>query len=145
MLQLLYIQVWYYLVTALIQLFQDAKTTPCVRYAQGVLSGTYDNKVFDGLVEAVVTKHDREERGVGMQNFQYAPAWDEMCHILKIHSPHAYESLSSHLPMHTIRSFQYVIILNASRSVILLTGHYSEKKKHGSHDFQWRSAIKHSC
>jgi hypothetical protein len=85
--------------------------TPCVQYAQGVLSGKYDNKVFDGLVVVVVTKHDCEEHGVGMQNFQYFPAWDEMCHILIIHSPHAYESLSNHLPMHTIRSFQHVIIL----------------------------------
>ncbi|EDR05487.1 uncharacterized protein LACBIDRAFT_329804 [Laccaria bicolor S238N-H82] len=52
----------------------NAKSTPCVRYAQGGLSGTYDDQVFSGLVEAVVRKHDREERGVGMQNFRYAPA-----------------------------------------------------------------------
>ena len=87
-------------------LWKDAKTTACVRYAQGVLSGKYDNKVFDGLVEAVVTKHNREQRGVGMQNFHYAPAWDELCHILKIHSPRAYESLSKHLPMRSMRSFR---------------------------------------
>jgi hypothetical protein len=85
---------------------QDARTTPCVWYAQGVLSGKYDNKVFDGLIEAAVTKHDCEERGVGMQNFHFAPAWDELCHILKIHSPRAYESLSNHLPMRSIRSFR---------------------------------------
>ena len=87
-------------------LWKDAKTTPCIRYAQGVLSGKYDNKVFDGLVEAVVTKHDQEQCGVGMQNFHYDPAWDELCHILKIHSPRAYESLSKHLPMRSIRSFR---------------------------------------
>ena len=75
---------------------------------QGILSGKYDNKVFEGLIEAVVTKNDCEEHGVGMQNFQYAPAWDEICHILKIHSPRAYESLSNHLPMRSIRSFRYV-------------------------------------
>lgn len=60
----------------------DAKITPCVRYAQGVLNGEYNNEVFEGLVEAIVTKHDREKHGVGMQNFRYAPAWDELCHIL---------------------------------------------------------------
>ena len=32
-------------------------------------------------MEAIVTKYDREERGVGMQNFHYAPAWDKLCHI----------------------------------------------------------------
>ncbi|KAJ6616541.1 hypothetical protein B0H10DRAFT_2390685 [Mycena sp. CBHHK59/15] len=55
----------------------DAKNTPCIRYAQGVLEGKYNDQVFSGLVEAMVTKIDREERGVGMQNFDHAPAWDE--------------------------------------------------------------------
>ncbi|KAJ7827971.1 hypothetical protein B0H14DRAFT_3719732 [Mycena olivaceomarginata] len=55
----------------------NAKTTPCVRYAQGALSGKYNNDVFNGLVEAMVTKADKEERGVGMQNFKYAPAYEE--------------------------------------------------------------------
>jgi hypothetical protein len=41
-------------------LWKDAKMTLCVHYAQGVLSGKYDNKIFDGLVEAVMTKHDQE-------------------------------------------------------------------------------------
>ena len=89
---------------------QDAKHTPCIRYAQGVLTGKYDNKVFHGLMEAVVTKYDREERGVGMQNFHYAPAWDEMCHILKIHSPRAFESLRTYLPARSARNFRSVTI-----------------------------------
>ncbi|KAJ7857808.1 hypothetical protein B0H14DRAFT_2351989, partial [Mycena olivaceomarginata] len=29
----------------------NAKTTPCVRYAQGTLQGKYDNKIFNGLEE----------------------------------------------------------------------------------------------
>lgn len=73
--------------THYILLQKDAKNTPCIHYAQGVLTGKYDNKVFHGLMEAIVTKYDCEEHGVGMQNFHYPPAWDEMSHVLKIHSP----------------------------------------------------------
>ncbi|KAJ6613396.1 hypothetical protein B0H10DRAFT_1716584, partial [Mycena sp. CBHHK59/15] len=67
----------------------NAKTTPYVRYAQGALQGKYSNEVFNGLVEAMVTKSDKEERGVGMQNFKLAPAYDEFCNVLRINSPAA--------------------------------------------------------
>ena len=60
---------------------QKARSSPFVRYAQGALSGKYDNEVFNGLLHAMVTKYDKDERGVGMQNFSYAPAWEEMCHL----------------------------------------------------------------
>ncbi|KAJ6620818.1 hypothetical protein B0H10DRAFT_2432733 [Mycena sp. CBHHK59/15] len=84
----------------------NAKTTPCIRYAQGALQGKYDNDVFNGLVEAMVTKVDREERGVGMQNFKYAPAYDEFCNVLRINSPAAYRSFQEHLPARSERSFR---------------------------------------
>ncbi|KAF8328951.1 hypothetical protein F5887DRAFT_1287968 [Amanita rubescens] len=83
-----------------------AKQSPCVRYALGVLRGKYNNDVFNGLVEAVVTKYEKEERGVGMQNFKYAPAWDELCHIISTHSPRTYRVLLDFLPGRTIRSFR---------------------------------------
>ncbi|KAJ6616598.1 hypothetical protein B0H10DRAFT_1915058, partial [Mycena sp. CBHHK59/15] len=51
----------------------DAKNTPCIKFAQGTLKGKYtDFSVFEGLVEAMVMKVDRLERGVGMQNFKYS-------------------------------------------------------------------------
>ncbi|KAK6966380.1 hypothetical protein R3P38DRAFT_2816382 [Favolaschia claudopus] len=84
----------------------DAKNTPCIRYAQGVLAGKYKNEVFNGLVEAMVTKTDREERGVGMQNFKYAPAYDEFCNIIRINSPAAYRAFQEHLPSRSERSFR---------------------------------------
>ncbi|KAJ7909891.1 hypothetical protein B0H13DRAFT_1616161 [Mycena leptocephala] len=84
----------------------DAKTTPCIRYAQGVLSGKYNNEVFNGLVEAMVTKTDRDERGVGMQNFKYAPAYDEFCNVLRINSPAAYRAFREHRPGRDERSFR---------------------------------------
>ncbi|KAJ7659816.1 hypothetical protein DFH06DRAFT_1326841 [Mycena polygramma] len=71
----------------------DAKNTPCIKFAQGTLQGKYsDFAVFGGLVEAMVQKADRVERGVGMQNFKYPPAWDELAHI--------------HIPLRSHRSFQ---------------------------------------
>jgi hypothetical protein len=79
-------------------------------YAQGALSRKYDDKVFSGLVNMMVAKLDRDEFGVGMQNFCYAPAWDELCHTLKIQSPCAYRALREHLPARSEPSFRYVMI-----------------------------------
>ncbi|CAK5270401.1 unnamed protein product [Mycena citricolor] len=84
----------------------NAKSTPCIRYAQGVLEGKYQNDVFNGLVEAMVSKTDREERGVGMQNFKYAPAYDEFCNVMRITSPAAYRIFQDHLPARSERNFR---------------------------------------
>ncbi|KAJ6632173.1 hypothetical protein B0H10DRAFT_2206574 [Mycena sp. CBHHK59/15] len=85
----------------------DAKNTPCIKFAQGTLKGKYtDFSVFEGPVEAMVMKVDRLERGIGMQNFKYAPAWDKMTHIINIHSPKAARALGKHFAMRTQRSFQ---------------------------------------
>ncbi|KII84575.1 hypothetical protein PLICRDRAFT_167537 [Plicaturopsis crispa FD-325 SS-3] len=85
----------------------DAKNTPCIRYAQATLAGKFDNaEVFTGLVEAMVQKLDREERSVGMQNFKYAPAYEEFIHIVKIHSPRAHRFLMQHLQAPAARSLR---------------------------------------
>lgn len=62
--------------------------------------------MFNGLLEAMVQKHDREDRGIGLQNFKYAPAWDEFCHIVNIHSPRAYRALRHSFPAPTQRNFK---------------------------------------
>ena len=56
----------------------------------------------------MVQKHDRdsEDRGIGLQNFKYAPAWDEFCHVINIHSPHAYRALRQSFPAPTQRRFK---------------------------------------
>jgi hypothetical protein len=54
----------------------------------------------------MVTQSDKAERGVGLQNFAYAPAWEELCHIIQIHSPRAYEALREYLPMPTRRNLR---------------------------------------
>lgn len=51
----------------------------------------------------MVNARDREERGVGLQNFQYTPALDEFAHICAITSPETYRLLRRHLPLPTIR------------------------------------------
>ncbi|KAJ7433925.1 hypothetical protein B0H11DRAFT_1758325 [Mycena galericulata] len=85
----------------------DAKNTPCIKFAQGTLQGKYaEFEVFGGLVEAMVMKTDRLERGVGMRNFKYPPAWDELSHIIQIHSPSAARALRKHFPTRTERSFR---------------------------------------
>lgn len=54
----------------------------------------------------MVTKLDKEERGVGMQNFHHAPAWDEFVHIVGISSPRTHELLKEHFPARTQRSMR---------------------------------------
>lgn len=68
--------------------------------------GKYDDKVFSGLLHAIMHKYDREDRGVGMQNFKYAPAWDEFSHILSIESPRTYRILREHFPAPAERTFR---------------------------------------
>jgi len=48
---------------------QDPKT-PCLLYAKGVISGEFKSEyIFTGLVEAMVSKKDKERRGIGLQGF----------------------------------------------------------------------------
>ncbi|KAF9784786.1 hypothetical protein BJ322DRAFT_1196341 [Thelephora terrestris] len=85
----------------------DGSSTPCIKFAEAILSGKIKNKVFNGLLEAMCTDLDKTKRGVGLQNFKYAPAWDELCHIIYIVSPRAYRILRSYFPARTPRSFRH--------------------------------------
>ena len=78
-----------------------------MRYALAVLNGKFkDRKVFTQLVDAMVNVQDREERGVGLQNFTHAPELDEFAHMCAIISPEVYRMLCREFPLRTIRSFQ---------------------------------------
>ena len=86
---------------------EQEEESPLLRFAKGAMKGEYDDhQVFLGLVHAMVQKVDREKRGVGMQNFLYAPAWEEFTHIVSIHSPRAHKFLSAHFQAPTMRIFQ---------------------------------------
>ncbi|TFY76006.1 hypothetical protein EWM64_g8007 [Hericium alpestre] len=55
----------------------------------------------------MVSKLDREEHGIGMQNFCYSPSYDEfIIHIVSIQSPEVHRFLSEHLAARTQRSFR---------------------------------------
>ncbi len=93
-------------VVGLKEIIEAPNDTPCLKYAKGALKGKYKNEVFSGLMEAIVTEGDRKAEGKGMQNFHYAPAWDELAHIIKIHSTRAFNAISEYLPMRSERSFR---------------------------------------
>ncbi|KAF6743414.1 hypothetical protein DFP72DRAFT_827887 [Ephemerocybe angulata] len=79
---------------------EDSKKSPFIKIARAYLDGRLEDKqVFKSIITAVATQIDKEERGVGMQNFKYPPAWEEMCQILRDISPQAYEALSKHIQM----------------------------------------------
>lgn len=59
-----------------------------------------------GLVEASVQKLGKEERGVGMQNFSYTPAYDEFVHILSIHSKRALDFFNENFQARSLRSIR---------------------------------------
>ncbi|KAI5884956.1 uncharacterized protein SCHCODRAFT_01176952 [Schizophyllum commune H4-8] len=83
----------------------DAKNSMYIRFAIASLEKKIKNDVLLGLIQPVVTKLDREERGVGMQNFKYAPAWEEVCSIVQMTSKSAARALGKYLPMPAQRSF----------------------------------------
>ncbi|KAJ7828433.1 hypothetical protein B0H13DRAFT_1656278 [Mycena leptocephala] len=83
--------------------------SPALRYAIGVLSGKYKgDDIFGGLLNAMIMKSDKEDRGVGTQGMRYAPQVMEFFHILHMHSPRAFKFISKYLPAPTERTLQYV-------------------------------------
>lgn len=95
-------------------------------------------------MQAMVTKMDRDERGVGMQNFRYAPDWDELCHVIQIHSPQAYRTLREQFPARSQRDFRYVHVHYQPSSIVSNDTHLNKVVgKRVSLDFQWKFVIGH--
>ncbi|KZT40302.1 hypothetical protein SISSUDRAFT_1127329 [Sistotremastrum suecicum HHB10207 ss-3] len=81
---------------------------PALEYTKGVLAGKYtDEAVFNGMVEAFVTKIDRAAKGRGMQGYKYPLAFDEFASLLVTTSPRAYKHFRAHFATRSQRSFQY--------------------------------------
>ncbi|KAH6870856.1 hypothetical protein BKA70DRAFT_1578587 [Coprinopsis sp. MPI-PUGE-AT-0042] len=85
---------------------EEARHSPCVKYALGNLSGKYNEKTFEGLVNAYVTMQERQEKGKGMQNFEYSAEFLDMCRDLHATSPAAYRSLKDIIQMPAERTLQ---------------------------------------
>lgn len=63
------------------------------------------------MIAAFVTLGCKKERGVGKQNFRYAPGFKEFMLILRSHGRHVYEFAAKHIPMMEDRSILYAITL----------------------------------
>ncbi|KAG9098220.1 hypothetical protein FS749_004343 [Ceratobasidium sp. UAMH 11750] len=86
----------------------DTRTMAARFAARIVLDPKSDHNVFSGLIHATVTQHSKQIRGVGRQNFHYAPAWDDFCHAICVQSKSAYHTLRSHFPARLPSSFHQI-------------------------------------
>ena len=76
-----------------------------------VRQGKFNNNGHTALldiVKAMVELEDRNERGVGKQNFNYGPALIEFAHTCAIISPELYRTLQTHMQLPALRSLKYV-------------------------------------
>ena len=88
-------------------LLQDNNPNPLVVYTCRILSRKYKgNEMFGTLLQTMIVKSEKEQRGVGMQHFKYHPDMLEFAHIIQTHSTRAYEALQAFLPMPSVRTLQ---------------------------------------
>lgn len=83
--------------------------------------------MLPGIIAAFVTLEGKKERGVGKQNFQYAPGFKEFMLILRSHGRSAYEFVAKHLPMMEDRSILYVVsVINECVALIASQRKFNE-------------------
>ncbi|KAI0329285.1 hypothetical protein GY45DRAFT_1253214 [Cubamyces sp. BRFM 1775] len=88
-------------------LSEDRKATVYARLASGILDGKLSGYPIVGdLLEALAENIDREERGVGKQNFKYGPSLTQFANMCAIVSPELYRILAKHLPLPTLRQIR---------------------------------------
>ncbi|TFK81466.1 hypothetical protein K466DRAFT_656140 [Polyporus arcularius HHB13444] len=77
------------------------------RLAVGLVEGKYDGyPVVGGLMRGLLERQEREERGVGLQNFHYDSSVVEFANMCSIISPELYRLLKEHLPLPSIRGLR---------------------------------------
>jgi len=109
-----------------------------IKYVQGVISGEHKGSdLFGSLLQAMVLKADKENRGIGMQNFQYAPNLIECAHIVFTHSPKAYEFLQEHLAMPDPQTLRFVFLVCLSGLFPTNCGFILDSTVHVNHASQW--------
>ncbi|KAI0664773.1 hypothetical protein C8Q70DRAFT_904467 [Cubamyces menziesii] len=83
---------------------EDPDATAYARLAAGLANGALSGyPVVGNMMSALAELMDREERGVGRQNFQYGPSLVEFANMCAIISPELYRLLAQHFPLPTIR------------------------------------------
>ncbi|OSC96522.1 hypothetical protein PYCCODRAFT_1379012 [Trametes coccinea BRFM310] len=93
------------------ELLKDQSSSDSIftRFAIMVHEGKFKRKgkaAFLDLVKAMVTLQEREERGVGKQNFNYGPALLEFSQTCSIISPELYRTMHSHFQLPAHRSLR---------------------------------------
>jgi hypothetical protein len=84
--------------------YQDPQTSIWVRFVRGVVKGEYDDKlVFLAMIQATVTAHDWESRGVGLQNMTYLPIYEEFTQMVALTSPQTYRLFAPHIQLPSLR------------------------------------------
>ncbi|KAL5536122.1 MARS2_3 [Sanghuangporus sanghuang] len=83
----------------------DKQVRLAVRYAKGVVQGEFkEHVVFQGLVESVLLKLDRENKGKNLTNFRYPPAFAEFMSTVQLLSTRTHKLLSEHFPVPSARN-----------------------------------------
>ncbi|PPR07227.1 hypothetical protein CVT24_010170 [Panaeolus cyanescens] len=89
------------------EILEDTEVSPLIKYVHGVLNRKYTGSdLFASMIEALALKHQKEERGIGMQRMRYAPELVEFSHILFTHSPRAYEQLREVISIPDVRTLR---------------------------------------
>ncbi|KAF8959326.1 hypothetical protein BDZ97DRAFT_1923016 [Flammula alnicola] len=87
-------------------LSEESEDNIFLRFARQFAQGKFEkDNVFIDMIKVMVARVEREERGRGMQNMQYPPAFDEWCHELLCIRPEAYRSFQLAFGGRTERSF----------------------------------------
>lgn len=83
---------------------QDPQTSVWVRFVRGVVGGEYNDKlVFLAMIQATIMAHDRGSRGVGLQNMQYQPIYEEFTQMIALTSPRTYRLFAPHIQLPSLR------------------------------------------
>ena len=95
-------------------IYQDSKASVYARLASGILEGKLSGyPIVSDLLEALAEDMDRQERGVGRQNFKYGPSLTQFANMCAIVSPELYRILTKHMPLPTLRHIRYVLMYSS--------------------------------
>ncbi|KAJ3007533.1 hypothetical protein NUW54_g3516 [Trametes sanguinea] len=87
---------------------EDPDASAYARLATGLLDGRLSGyPVIGDMMKALAELLDREDRGVGRQNFHYGPSLVEFANMCAITSPELYRILSQYFPLPTIRHLNF--------------------------------------
>ncbi|KAH9896485.1 hypothetical protein C8Q73DRAFT_642433, partial [Cubamyces lactineus] len=118
-------------------LSQDSKVSVYARLASGILEGKLSGyPIVSDLLEALAEDMDRQERGVGRQNFKYGPSLTQFANMCAIVSPELYRILTKHMPLPTLRHIRRTqnaapqFPLSVCEETFLAVAHYLQSVKY---------------